>query len=711
MIRFKTIRYKNFLSTGNNGNEIQLDATRTTLVCGVNSAGKCLSKHTTIILKSNEFGLAECSTLFDVYKFYQNYPEHIGKLYVYTRLGFFPIEAADITAPNSEVYRCKVGPFTIEGSPSHKVWTEHGWMHLKDIEDGTRVLTRDGYFSAYLEKLQHREDLYDIQVETVHEYYSNNIVSHNSTMIDALSFVLFGRAHRNINKPQLINSINEKKLLVEIDFSIGTDEYTVKRGMKPNLFEIWKNGKMINQDSKSRDYQKVLETNILKLNHKSFHQIVVLGSSSFIPFMQLPAYHRREVIEDLLDISIFSKMNLIMREKKSKLKDLTFSIENAISHLKSQIELQKRHIESLKKLTEANQGEVQREIRGIEKEIERLQKENEKRQTKLTKIQDPPLKKVAKDKQTLYGYEGTIKSKIRDCTAKTSFFIDNDTCPTCSQAISPDTKDKMVKTLEKKLKESEKGYELLKKKLAKVEKDHQRMIEVSEAKAELLRRITHTTDLIEEKQEALLKKTKALQKNEEHEKIQEEQAHLGELITDLTLKQEDRIRYSEDAHYYGLIDEMLKDTGIKTKIIRQYLPIMNKMINDFLQKFEFFVSFTLDENFNEKIRSRYRDDFSYSSFSEGEKARIDLSLMLTWRQIAKMKNSTNTNLLILDEIMDSSLDSSGLDALRSLFGAYRDDTNIFVISHRNEFKEAEISFERTLMFSKKGNFTQMEEIR
>ena len=535
--------------------------------------------------------------------------------------------------------------------------------------------------------------------------------SGKSGLLCALSFVLFGRAHRNINKPQLINSINEKNLLVEIDFSIGTDEYTVKRGMKPTIFEIWKNGKMINQDSKSRDYQKVLETNILKLNHKSFHQIVVLGSSSFIPFMQLPSYHRREVIEDLLDISIFSKMNMIMREKKSKLKDLTYSIENAITNLTSQIALQKKHIQSLKALTESTQSEVNREIKHIQKEIDRLSKENEKIQAKIEKIEDPSLKKISKDKQSFYGYEGTIKSKIRDYSSKTKFFTDNDTCPTCNQAITPETKDKMVKELEKKLKESEKGYEMLQKKLAKLEKEHQKMLDIAEAKAELMRKITHNNDVIEDKQKDLLKKTESLTKSEEHDQIRDEESQLGEMINDLVLKQEDRIRFTEDAHYYGFIDEMLKDTGIKTKIIRQYLPIMNKMINDFLQKFEFFVSFTLDENFNEKIRSRYRDEFSYSSFSEGEKARIDLSLMLTWRQIAKMKNSTNTNLLILDEIMDSSLDSSGLDALRNLFGAYREDTNIFVISHRNEFKEAEISFERTLVFSKKGNFTQMEEIR
>ena len=532
-----------------------------------------------------------------------------------------------------------------------------------------------------------------------------------SSLLCALSFVLFGRAHRNINKPQLINSINEKNLLVELDFSIGSDEYTIKRGMKPTIFEIWKNGTMINQDSKSRDYQKVLETNILKLNHKSFHQIVVLGSSSFIPFMQLPAYHRREVIEDLLDISIFSKMNILMREKKSKLKDLTYSIENAITNLKSQIDLQKRHIESIKKLTTSTQKEVEKEVKYIQSEIEKLQKENVKIQTKIDSIEDPHIKKVTKDKQLCHSYEGTIKSKIRDYSSKTKFFTTNDVCPTCLQDISTETKTKMVKELENKLKESENGYTLLTKKLAKLEKQHQKMLEISEKKAELIRKITYNNDSIEEKQKDLLKKSKVLQKSEEHEKHQEEQKHLDDLNTELQQKQEDRLRFSEDSHYYGLIDELLKDTGIKTKIIRQYLPIMNKMINDFLQKFEFFVSFTLDENFNEKIRSRYRDEFSYSSFSEGEKARIDLSLMLTWRQIAKMKNSTNTNLLILDEIMDSSLDSSGLDALRGLFSAYREDTNIFVISHRNEFKEAEISFERTLMFSKKGNFTQMEEVR
>ena len=534
--------------------------------------------------------------------------------------------------------------------------------------------------------------------------------SSKSSILDALSFVLFGRAHRNINKPQLINSINEKNLLVEIDFAIGTDEYTVKRGMKPTVFEIWKNGKMINQDSKSRDYQKVLETNILKLNHKSFHQIVVLGSSSFIPFMQLPAYHRREVIEDLLDISIFSKMNMLMREKKSKLKDLTASIENTITTLKAQIDLQKRHIVALKKMSSDTTDEVKKEIESIEDEIRKLQDENIKIQSNIDTIIDPPIDQVVTEKNTLYRYDGTIKSKIRDYTTKTTFFKENDTCPTCNQDITIKTKNKMVTTLSEKLKEAEKGHTLLKKKLIALEKKHQDMLRIAAAKAEDLRRIVFNNDVIAVKNKELQKKNKTLSRVEEHEKIQEEYTRLEELNTELTNKQDEQLRFAENAQYYCLIDEMLKDAGIKTKIIRQYLPIMNKMINDFLQKFEFFVSFTLDENFNEKIKSRFRDEFSYSSFSEGEKARIDLSLILTWRQIAKMKNSTNTNLLILDEIMDSSLDSNGIEALRGLFTLYREDTNIFVISHRNEFKEAEISFERTLSFYKKGNFACIEEV-
>jgi DNA repair exonuclease SbcCD ATPase subunit len=526
-----------------------------------------------------------------------------------------------------------------------------------------------------------------------------------SILLDALSFVLFGKPHRNVNKPQLINSINGKQLRVEVDFSINKDEYKIIRGMSPGIFEIWKNKILINQDSKSRDYQKVLESNILKLNHKSFHQIVVLGSSSFIPFMQLPAQHRREVIEDLLDISIFSKMNLVLRDKKSKLKDSVSIVENELDSINAQIQLQKKHIQEIESITEDNKHRIEEELNLIDVEIEQLKEKNNTLLNEISLLEEVKLDGIQIEKKKLYGYQGNIKSKISNLKNEKNFFKDHDICPTCSQSIADEIKSKMIESAEIKLEEFGKGFEKLNIEIEKAEKVYQEMIDIQNSRNQFFSQIESNNRIIQSKREEKTRKFKFITESKEQENLTQYKEYLLSLITTLNNKQDEKIGLYEMSSYCNIVDELLKDTGIKTKIIRQYLPIMNKLINEHLQTFDFFVSFTLDENFEEKIRSRYRDDFSYASFSEGEKSRIDLALMFTWRQIAKLKNSTNTNLLILDETFDSSLDTDGVDNLLKVLYTLDVDTNTFIISHKTDVLEGR--FENKLLFKKKNNFTEM----
>jgi DNA repair exonuclease SbcCD ATPase subunit len=524
-----------------------------------------------------------------------------------------------------------------------------------------------------------------------------------SILLDALSFVLFGKAHRNVNKPQLVNSINGKHTLVEVDFSIGQDEYLIKRGMHPNIFEIHKNGTLLNQDSKSRDYQKVLETNILKLNHKSFHQIVVLGSSSFIPFMQLPAFHRREVIEDLLDSSIFSKMRNILRERKQTLKDNQSNIGSELSSLESQIELQKKHIKNLDHITSGNRTQIEKEIKSIDKRIEKLIQKS--KDIQIDEFDEDAFQKTLTKMKKLNEFEGGIKSKLERFTNQQTFFETNDTCHACSQSITKKTKTQMLNRIESKLSELNDGYKKLQAEMSDAEQCYFDAVKLKENVALHAQAANLSQEKITEcqtRKKELLDQLNALQ---DASKLQEYKDQLDVLQEELFTKHEERLSLIEQETYFGLSDELLKDTGIRTKIIKQYLPIMNKLINEYLQIFDFFVSFTIDENFNEKIRSRHRDDFSYSSFSEGEKARIDLALMFTWRQIAKLKNSTNTNLLILDETFDSSLDSDGVENLLKVLYTMDQDTNTFIISHKSDVLEGK--FQNKLLFKKVNNFTEM----
>ncbi len=540
------------------------------------------------------------------------------------------------------------------------------------------------------------------------------VVGHNgagkSTMLDALAFALFGKAHRNISKPQLLNSINNKNCVVEVEFNVSGSNYKIVRGIRPNIFEIWKDGTMINQSSHSKEYQKILEQNIIKLNHKSFHQIVVLGSSSFIPFMQLAAGARRDVIEDLLDINVFSKMNNILKEKNSLLKEDIKSTEYDLELAKEKIDLQSKYIKEVESLSNDQIESKELEIKEVNDDIQSLQTSNATFSDEIEKSSiglQENLKKNHNKKQALLQYKAEFNQKISTLVKETKFYEENDTCPTCSQDIDSDLRSSKLSTAKTKAAEIQKALDDVGDQSTIVESALDELTSTSEDIRNKTSSISSNNREIVRLQGQIQNITAAITK------IRGNDGDVAKSKSDLDIlkgKKDDlfekRLYFNESLSYNSVILEMLKDTGIKTKIIKQYLPVINKLVNQYLQVLDFFVSFHLDEAFSETIRSRHRDAFTYDSFSEGEKQRIDLALLFTWRMIAKMKNSVATNLLILDETFDSSLDYEGVDNLMKIIHTLDDDTNVFVISHKGDILEGK--FENKLEFHKEKNFSKLK---
>ena len=530
-----------------------------------------------------------------------------------------------------------------------------------------------------------------------------------STLLDALSFGLFGKAHRDINKMQLVNSINGKGTLVEVEFRVGSHEFKIVRGIKPTKFEIWQNGNMINQSAAARDYQKFLEQNILKLNHKSFHQIVVLGSSSFIPFMQLPTHIRREVIEDLLDIQIFGKMNGIIKEKLSRIKEDITSTTYAVDIAKEKIAMQVKYIRDITEINDAQVKQKTDQIARHVNEITELNNTNSNLSSKVMELQeglDDKIKTVTGKRNSVLQYEAQFKQQISSVVKDAKFYEENQNCPTCTQVISDAIRKAKLQDAQDKAKELQQAMGLAGEQSATLEKELNELTDISKqiqvwnteihSNNNAITRLQNQIRNIEEEITNLGGKTGDLAKaNELHAQLIEERNTLNEK----------RLKLLEDRTYCEAAYEMLKDTGIKTKIIKEYLPVMNTLINKYLNVLDFFVSFHLDENFNETIKSRYRDDFNYTSFSEGEKQRVDLALLFSWRQIARMKNSTSTNLLILDETFDSSLDQDGVDNLMKILGTLENDTNVFVISHKGDILDGK--FRSKIEFVKDRNFSKI----
>ena len=531
-----------------------------------------------------------------------------------------------------------------------------------------------------------------------------------STMLDALCFGLFQRPFRNIKKDQLINSINEKECVVEVEFTVGKKDYKIIRCIKPNKFEIWCDGDMLNQDAAVRDYQKHLEQQILKLNFRSFTQVVILGNASFVPFMQLKARYRRQVVEEILDIEIFSKMNLMFREKQKAQDEVIKQADFDYQLLDSKIDTQKKHIDDISQSNLESIDTKRLDIKKSEVDIKNYQKDIDDTMTEKAKLQKEILDEVTVNSR--YKKLHTTEAKLENSCSKHKkdlrFFESHADCPTCQQDIDEAFKSEIMTKKKNKVDEIESAMQQLDK-----------QIKGTEVR---LKKINDTTVLIRE-QELLINRFQTsineIQKyiakiNKEIEELSDEKfssgvatGELSQLQENLTTADLDKKKYKEEKLYIDTARVLMQDTGIKTKIIKQYLPIMNQYINKNLADMDFFVNFTLDEEFNETIKSRHRDIFNYHSFSEGEKLRIDLAILFTWREIAKLKNSTNTNLLILDEIFDSSLDASGTDEFMRILKTTMDKENVFVISHKGDTLIDK--FPRVMKFEKYKNFTRMAE--
>jgi DNA repair exonuclease SbcCD ATPase subunit len=531
-----------------------------------------------------------------------------------------------------------------------------------------------------------------------------------STMLDALSFGLFGKPYRNINKPQLINSINNKDCKVEVEFTVGPNRYKVVRGMKPQMFEIHRNGELFNETSHAREFQKMLEQNILKLNHKSFHQIVVLGSSSFVPFMQLATGQRREVIEDLLDINIFSKMNGILKEGIAVIRDKISDKNHQVDLVRSKIEMQRKYIRDIKNLNEEKIREKQTEITTQEDTIVQVNAENEKIQEALqTKYDhtDEALRISTDHMNKEILAQSVLKRDIAALVKESKFFDENDVCPTCTQQITEDIKHEKKTEIAKKAEEVQASYQKIADGIEATKVLVENLTNESYEQQALVSDLNQNNLKISMAHEAISKLEKEItQISGTKTNIVEATNELDSYIDQKDSLITEKMELDQEHDYSKAMMEMLKDTGIKTKIIRQYLPVMNKYINNYLQTLDFFVHFELDEAFNETIRSRHRDSFSYDSFSEGEKQRIDLALLFTWRQIARMKNSVATNLLVLDETFDSSLDNDGIENLFKIIYSLGETANVFVISHKGEILDNR--FKHKIEFYKDKNFSKIK---
>ena len=538
------------------------------------------------------------------------------------------------------------------------------------------------------------------------------VVGHNgsgkSTMLDALAFALFGRAHRNISKAQLVNSINNKGCKVIVEFNVLGSDFKVVRGIKPNIFEIWKGDVMMNQNSHAKEYQKVLESNILKLNHKSFHQIVVLGSSSFIPFMQLSAQHRRDVIEDLLDINVFSKMNSLLKEKISLLKENIKSLTHNIEVNKTKIDAQKRYIKDIEALNKEARVEKQKQIDDYREEIGKLQKANNNLSEMINERFDDlekEKKQIESSISQLNSYKTKFSTQANKIVKEVRFFEDNDICPTCDQSITSELKNERISSGKLKASELKEAMDRADANLSNKET----ALEQTESELKHIRQYQsdlHANNQSIDQYQSYINRTLAEIENiGQAADVGTAKTELEELKTDNSNLVEEKLTLNEQYNYDQVISQMLRDTGIKTKIVKQYLPVINKLCNQYLQILDFFVSFNLDETFQETIKSRFRDNFTYASFSEGEKQRIDLALLFTWRQIAKMKHSVATNLLILDETFDSSLDHEGVDNLMKIIYTLKDDTNVFIISHKGDLLEGR--FANKIEMKKIKNFSRI----
>ena len=543
------------------------------------------------------------------------------------------------------------------------------------------------------------------------EHHTNLIIGTNgagkSTILDALTFVLFNKPFRKINKPQLVNTTNERECMVELEFSVNSRDYLIRRGIKPNVFDIEVNGNPLHKQADDRANQRVLEESILKLNYKSFTQIVILGSSTFVPFMQLTTANRREVIEDLLDIRIFSAMSNLIKDKLREKKDQTKSLDLKKSNLKDKMNMQQNFIDELESRGNANINANKEKITNLNLEVGIYLEDNEKIQDDIDVLVEKQEKHTGATEKLrkLGNLKGKISQKVSTITKEHKFFTENTVCPTCTQSIEEEFRINRIKDAQDKAKELQSGYKELEEAIKEEEERERQFTELTKEVTSLTHGISKNNTKISGCQRQIRDLESEIQRitdqlanrNIEHEKLESFKDNLKTTYDELAQRK-------DTINYYDFSYSLLKDGGVKSKIIKKYLPLINQQVNRYLQMMDFYINFTLDEEFNETVQSPIHEDFSYASFSEGEKMRIDLALLFTWREVARMKNSVNTNLLIMDEVFDSSLDGFGTEEFLKIIKYVVKDANIFVISHKTGLEDR---FESVIRFEKVKGFSRM----
>jgi DNA repair exonuclease SbcCD ATPase subunit len=650
--------------------------------------------------------------LIDIVDFYRNFPEFIGEIEVLTRFGFYQIEAAKMTAKDSEVYSITTENNNILCSPKHHLLSNGTWKFVEDLKIGDLLEGKAGNeLITNIVKLEKRKDLYDLQVKEVHEFYANNIVSHNSLILDAVCYSLFNKPFRNINKPQLINSINGKELYVEVEFTTNNIHYRIIRGMKPNIFEIYCNGELILQEAANKDYQEILEKQILKMNFKTFTQVIIVGSANFSKFMELPAGQRREIIDDFLDIKILGDMMKVLKIEISDNKARLSDINNEINLHKEKITLKEKFIAQ----AEANKSN---QISVIDSKLDILQSDRnvklESLESSLVEIENltketAKYEIISKTITKMNMFEDKFKKTISDISKKINQYNEIESCPTCEQDICDNHREKLISVNKSKQEEQEIVLQELLGKIVSAEKELKEVKDKQKILNEKNRSVNSIRSDIASIESMIKELTNQKQKlqSDNQDNIQAEKDSLKlEAESVLQLIEEKKLLL-EERNVQEAVSSLLKDQGIKTSIVRKYLPVLNSLINKYLAELDFFVSFEFNEQFEETIKSRHRDNFGYSSFSEGEKMRIDLAILFSWRELIKQKNSIDTNLLILDEIMDSSIDSEGISLFNNIiYGSSMLGNNIFLISHRSEWSD---KFPNNIMLEKRNNFTVMKD--
>lgn len=657
-------------------------------------------------------------TIKDIVDFYELYPNLKGTIDVKTRFGYYPILDAAVTAINSEVYELETTTTKILCSPEHKLLSNNKWTMVKDLDVGNILYINDNDSFDLSEEaiigktlLPHKEDLYDLQVGIVSEFFANHIVSHNSTISDIICYALFNKPFRDINKPQLINSINGKELLTEIEFDVSGINYKVIRGMKPNIFEIYCNGELLNQEAASKDYQAFLEKQILKFNFNSFTQVGILGAAKFSKFMKLTSQQRRDVIEELLDIKVFSDMS---KNLKIKISNSKLELDQLVSDIKSRkdrVTLKESYIKSQEEDKSSKISILEDRLNLITNESNILNDKIQILKSEIETVSESTVKykSVNSSVTKLKLFKTKFQTNLNEFDENIKKYRELVSCPQCEQDICDTHKEKLINKNLSKIEEQKSVLEDIEiklqdnlKELAEIEsnqkildaksKELSKLNSIKSSNESTIREINkQINDLKEDNNELLIK---------EKQSLKEEAEEIIKLLNKKELLLQERIVQDNVAL-------LLRDDGIKTSIIRKYLPILNSLINKYLATLDFFVSFEFNEQFEETIKSRYRDAFTYGSFSEGQKLRIDLSIIFAWRELVKQKNSLNQNLLIMDEILDSSIDSEGISLLNNIiFGDSMKGSNVWLISHRPEWAD---KFHNVIQVDMKNNFTVLKE--